>query len=103
MSARNRPIRPPVLIAFVVIYLLTERINWTLVILLAYTRGLEDDIGHFVPITAYLEQMLTLKPDQDDYVYAEDNYASYTAGLETVFQAYADSLGREAVTVPGAA
>ncbi len=71
--------------------------------LLAYTKGLEDDIGHFVPITAYLEQMLTLKPDRDDYVYAEDNYASYTAGLQTVFQSYADSLGLEAVTVPGQA
>ena len=65
--------------------------------LLAYTKGLEDDIGHFVPITAYLEQMLTLKADREDYVYAPENYAAYTAGLLEVFQSYAGQLGLEAV------
>ena len=64
---------------------------------LAYTKGLEDDIGHFVPITAYLEQMLTLKADQEDYVYAEENYAAYTAGVFAVIQSYAEQLGLEAV------
>lgn len=63
---------------------------------LAYTRGLEDDIGHFVPITAYHEQMLTLDADAEDYVYSEENYAAYTAGIYAVIQSYADQLGIEA-------
>ena len=63
---------------------------------LAYTRGLEDDIGHFVPITAYHEQMLTLDADAEDYVYSEENYAAYTAGTYAVIQSYADQLGIEA-------
>ena len=67
--------------------------------LLAYTKGLEDDIGHFVPITAYHEQMLTLKEDREDYVYAEENYAAYTEGAFAVFESYADQLGIEAVNI----
>ena len=63
---------------------------------LAYTKGLEDDIGHFVPITAYHEQMLTLDADAEDYVYSEENYAAYTAGTYAVIQSYADQLGIEA-------
>ena len=63
---------------------------------LAYTKGLEDDIGHFVPITAYHEQMLTLDADAEDYVYSEENYAAYTAGIYAVIQSYADQLGIEA-------
>ena len=63
---------------------------------LAYTKGLEDDIGHFVPITAYHEQMLTLNEDQDDYVYSDENYAAYTAGTYAVIRSYADQLGIEA-------
>ena len=63
---------------------------------LAYTRGLEDDIGHFVPVTAYHEQMLTLDADAEDYVYGEENYAAYTAGTYAVIQSYADQLGIEA-------
>ena len=64
---------------------------------LAYTKGLEDDDGHFVPITAYIEQMLTLKPESGDYVYAEENYKAYTDGVFAVIESYAQQLGIQAV------
>lgn len=56
--------------------------------LLVYTKGLEDDYAHFVPISAYVEQMLTLDETREDYVYQEDNYKAYTDGVAAVFAAY---------------
>lgn len=57
--------------------------------LMVYTKGLEDDYAHFVPISAYIEKMLTLDETRDDYVYAEENYKAYTDGVNAVFEAWA--------------
>ena len=65
--------------------------------LLVYTKGLEDDYAHFVPISAYIEKMLTLDETRGDYVYAEDNYKAYTDGVYAVFEAYASLTGGTAV------
>lgn len=56
--------------------------------LLVYTKGLEDDYAHFVPISAYVEKMLTLDATRDDYVLNEENYTEYTEATEAVFAAY---------------
>ena len=64
---------------------------------LAYTKGLEDDDGHFTPITGYIEQMLTLNPESEDYVYADENYAAYSEGVYAVIESYAQQLGIESV------
>ena len=58
--------------------------------LLVYTKGLEDEYAHFVPISAYVEQMLTLDETRDDYVYKEENYKAYSDGVAAVFSAYAE-------------
>ncbi len=65
--------------------------------LLVYTRGLEDEYAHFVPITAYVEIMLTLDETREDYVYSEANYAAYTDAACAVFEAWASLTGHEAV------
>lgn len=64
---------------------------------LAYTKGLEDEDGHFVPITAYIEKMLTLDEEAEDYVYSDENFAAYKEGALAVVQAYAAQTGIEAV------
>ena len=61
--------------------------------LMVYTKGLEDDYAHFVPISAYIEKMLTLDETRDDYVYAEENYKAYTDGVNAVFEAWAQLTG----------
>ena len=61
--------------------------------LMVYTKGLEDDYAHFVPISAYIEKMLTLDETRDDYVYAEENYKAYTDGVNAVFDAWAQLTG----------
>ena len=65
--------------------------------LLVYTKGLEDDYAHLVPISAYVEQMLTLNPEREDYVYADANYAAYTDAVYAVFEAWAQLTGNTAV------
>ncbi len=67
--------------------------------LLVYTKGLEDDYAHFVPISAYIEKMLTLDETREDYVYAEENYKAYTDGVFAVFEAWADLTGGSAVRI----
>ncbi len=62
--------------------------------LLVYTKGLEDEYAHFVPISAYLEKMLTLDETRDDYVYKEENRQAYTDGVAAVFAAYAELTGK---------
>ena len=61
--------------------------------LLVYTKGLEDEYAHFVPISAHVEQMLTLDETREDYVYKEENYKAYTDGVAAVFAAYASLTG----------
>ena len=56
--------------------------------LLVYTKGLEDEYAHFIPISAYVEKMLTLDETRDDYVYKDENYTAYTEGVAAVFDAY---------------
>ena len=67
--------------------------------LLVYTKGLEDDYAHFIPISAYIEKMLTLDETREDYVYAEENYKAYTDGVFAVFEAYAKLTGSSAVQI----
>ncbi len=67
--------------------------------LLVYTKGLEDEYAHFIPISAYIEKMLTLDETREDYVYAEENYKAYTDGVFTVFEAYAKLTGSSAVQI----
>ena len=57
--------------------------------LLVYTKGLEDEYAHFIPISAYVEKMFTLDETRDDYIYREDNNKAYTEGVAEVFAAYA--------------
>ena len=65
--------------------------------LLVYTRGLEDDYAHFIPISAYAEIMLTLDETREDYVYSEANYTAYTDAAYAVFQAWGALTGHDAV------
>ena len=65
--------------------------------LLVYTKGLEDEYAHFVPISAYAEIMLTLDESREDYVYSDANYAAYTDAAFAVFDAWAQLTGHEAV------
>ncbi|MBQ8082214.1 MAG: hypothetical protein IJ240_10020 [Clostridia bacterium] len=65
---------------------------------LAYTKGLEDENGHFVPVTAAIEKMLTLNPDREDYVGTPENHQAYVDGAAKVLAAYASRAGIEAVT-----
>ncbi len=65
--------------------------------LLVYTKGLEDEYAHFIPISAYAEIMLTLDETREDYVYSEANYKAYTDATYAVFEAWAALTGREAV------
>ena len=67
--------------------------------LLVYTKGLEDDYAHFIPISAYIEKMLTLDETREDYVYAEENYKAYTDGVFAVFEAYAKLTDSSAVQI----
>lgn len=67
--------------------------------LLVYTKGLEDDYAHFIPISAYIEKMLTLDETREDYVYADDNYKAYTDGTFAVFGAWAKLTGNTAVQI----
>ena len=67
--------------------------------LLVYTKGLEDDYAHFIPISAYVEIMLTLDETLEDYVYAEENYTNYTNGVYAVFEAWAALTGNTAVQI----
>ena len=62
--------------------------------LLVYTKGLEDEYAHFVPISAYIEKMLTLDETRDDYVYKEENLQAYTDGVAAVFAAYEALTGK---------
>ena len=62
--------------------------------LLVYTKGLEDEYAHFVPISAYIEKMLTLDETRDDYVYKEENLQAYTEGVAAVFAAYEALTGK---------
>ncbi len=57
--------------------------------LLVYTKNLEDEYAHFVPISAYAEIMLTLDETREDYVYSEANYTRYTDATYAVFEAWA--------------
>ena len=67
--------------------------------LLVYTKGLEDDYAHFIPISAYVEIMLTLDETREDYIYAEENYTNYTNGVYAVFEAWAALTGNTAVQI----
>lgn len=64
---------------------------------LAYTKGLEDEDGHFMPITGAIEKMLTLDEAAEDYVYADENLSAYRDGTFAVIQSYAEQVGIEAV------
>lgn len=63
--------------------------------LFAYEKGAEDENGHDAPILAYIEEMYTLMPDWDSYIYLPDNYDSYISGIERVFKAHGVNLGNE--------
>ena len=65
--------------------------------LLVYTKGLEDKYANLIPISAYVEQMLTLDETREDYVYSDANYKAYTDAVYAVFEAYAALTGGEAV------
>lgn len=65
--------------------------------LLVYTKGLEDEYAHYVPISAYAEIMLTLDETREDYVYSDANYAAYTDAAYAVFEAWGRLTGHDAV------
>lgn len=61
--------------------------------LLAYNKDALDEDGLPAPITGYYEQMLVLDDSEDDYVYSEENYAAYKAGVYGVIEGYAKGTG----------
>jgi hypothetical protein len=65
--------------------------------LIAYNKDAVDEDGFPAPIMAWHEEMLEITEDskeEGDYFYQKDNYASYTAGIEEVFNAFFDSIGQ---------
>ena len=64
--------------------------------LLSYDKDNKDKDGDIAPVTSYFEKMLTLKSDQDDYVYKDSNLSEAKAGTFNVFKTYLEAVKKEA-------
>ena len=65
---------------------------------LAYNKDALDADGFPAPVLAWHEEMMEISEvgfEWGNYLYQKDNYASYTAGVEKVLTALADSTGTE--------
>lgn len=71
---------------------------------LAYNKDAVDEDGFPAPVLAWHEEMLEITEDsfeKGSYIYQKDNYASYTAGIESVLTALAGSTGTEFTAYTG--
>ena len=63
---------------------------------LSYNKDAVDADGFPAPVLAWHEEMLEITEnslERGSYIYQKDNYASYTAGIENVLSALAESTG----------
>lgn len=66
--------------------------------LFAYSKNATDENGERAPALAWHEQMLEVTANSlknGSYIYTEENYAEYTAGIYKVLTAYAERTGIE--------
>ena len=61
--------------------------------LFSYNKDAKDSDGFIAPIIAYLEQMLVLNSESPSYVYNDDVYKGYKAGIKSILDQYAAITG----------
>lgn len=83
----------------------TQAIRLQAPYLLAYNKDAVDADGFPAPVLAWHEEMLEITEnslENGSYIYQKDNYASYTAGIEEVLTAVAESTGSAFTPYTGA-